>query len=226
MTRKSRSLRAIGLLGLPLMYRGFSGHCPTYQALGISTAKEAERPQGRRAVARPVREVHSEESAIVKAAPAEVYRFCSRMENLPTFVDWLLHIEPIDERHTRWTAKSLLGTTTSWESELTDERENEVIAWRAIPGSEIDTSGALHFHPAADGQATEVRLSMRFNTAASGLGATLANALGKDLQGRLRHNLRQLKSLLEEQGAAASPTETASAAKHLAGGLEAQHRPL
>jgi len=51
LTRMSLGGLALAALGGALVYRGATGHCPGYQALGISTAAEAGEP-GPRAVPR------------------------------------------------------------------------------------------------------------------------------------------------------------------------------
>jgi uncharacterized membrane protein len=87
-----RSLGHLLLLGLGgyLGYRGMTGSCQVYQALGLSTSSDEEVPSAQRATAR--RAPHSlriEKSVTVNNLPAEVHGYWRKLDNLPQFMDHL-----------------------------------------------------------------------------------------------------------------------------------------
>jgi uncharacterized membrane protein len=220
-TKSWRRALAVGLAGAPLIYRGLTGYCSAYAALGVSTAQRPQWLPHRERRPAP-RELQIQESITVDAPPQDVYRFWGDFENLPLVMDWLLHVERIEEDRLRWTAKGLLGTTIAWDAEITDERENELLAWRSLPDSEIEADGTVHFRTAPGGRRTEVRVTLGFNPSRSELELTLVNSLGQDPAGSLRQSLQRMKELLEKQTPSAGQTPEAAAAKPLSGGLERQ----
>src|SRR5690606_8643149 len=96
-----------------LLYRGLSGHCHGYEALGIDTAEHPD------ATAVPAQQgVKVERSVVVNRPQSEVYSYWRRLENLPQVLQHLQRVEVIDERHSRWFANGPLGTTLTWEAEV------------------------------------------------------------------------------------------------------------
>ena len=75
----------------------------------------------------------------------EVYDFWRRFENFPKFMRHLESVEVMPNGRSRWRAKAPAGMTVEWEAELIEERQDESIAWRSVPGSGIDNSGTSPF---------------------------------------------------------------------------------
>ena len=63
-----------------------------------------------------------------------------------------------------------------WDAEIHNEIPGELIAWRSLPGREVDQAGSVHFSPAPGG-ATEVRVVMRYATPGGQVGAMIARLL-------------------------------------------------
>lgn len=197
---------AFGLAGAALVRRGLTGHCDAYQALGI----DATEPWRSR-IGVPARQgARVEERIAIDCYPAEIYRYWRNLANVPRFMRHLQAIERIDDAHWRWMAHGILGAPVEWEAEIVGDKENELIAWRSVPGSQIDTAGAVHFERSPDGHGTVVRVEMTYNPVGGKLGAALASLLEEDAQAKIQQDLRNLKAQME-RGAANSP--------QLAGGL-------
>jgi uncharacterized membrane protein len=49
-------------------------------------------------------------------------------------------VETLDRQRSHWVAKGPMNITVAWDAELINERENELIAWRSLPGSDIETA--------------------------------------------------------------------------------------
>ena len=90
-----------------------------------------------------------------------------------------------------------LGTSVSWDAELTEDVRGEVIAWRSLPGADVDNSGSVRFEPAPAGRGTEVRVHLRYALPGGRLGATVARLLGEDPHQQVEDDLRRAKQVLE-----------------------------
>jgi uncharacterized membrane protein len=197
-------LLILGSAGAALIYRGWTGHCHLYEALGIQTAEV--QPVGVTAQAG----VRVNYQARIERSPAEVYAFWRELENLPRFMDHLRSVERSDGT-SHWVANAILGATVEWDARIITERENEVIAWESLPGSGVETAGSVHFEPAEDGLATNVKVSLKYNPPLGKAGIALAAFLGEDAETKIRANLDQLKHLLEND-AVGEPQSTQQAA--------------
>ena len=67
--------------------------------------------------------------------------------------------------------KGQRGTTIEWDAEIINDKENELIAWRSLPNSDIDHAGSVHFRRAPGGRGTEVKVEMEYRPPAGSVGA-------------------------------------------------------
>ena len=72
-----------------------------------------------------------------------------------------------------------LGQTVEWEAEIINDKPNEMIAWRSLPGSEVDTAGSVHFKPVGGGRGTEVHVNLKYNPPGGVVGAAVAKLFGQ-----------------------------------------------
>lgn len=191
-----RDLRGLGLaaVGAAFLERGATGHCRLYSALDIHTSDETRSP-----VASVPHDtgVKVERSVTVTRTPRELYAFWRRLENLPRFMEHLESVTALDGGRSRWVARAPLGRTVSWEAEVHDERENELIAWRSLPGSEVGNAGSVQFRELPEERGTEVRVVLEYRPPAGRAGAMLAKLLGADPETQVREDLRRFKQMLE-----------------------------
>src|SRR5581483_4977285 len=94
-----------------------------------------------------------------------------------------------------WVSTGPLGKRFSWEAEIVEERENELISWRTLPGSQIENQGTVRFQPAAGGRGTEVRVELLFRPGAGRVGAAFAMLCGEEAEQQIREDLRRFKEL-------------------------------
>jgi uncharacterized membrane protein len=190
---------ALSAAGAGLLWRGITGRCQCYAALGINTAEHNP------ATAIPAKQGYKLERTITVNRPAsELYRFWRRLENLPHVMRHLKDVESIDSQRSHWKAEGALGKDVEWDAEILNERENEMIAWRSLPGGDVDTAGSIHFRPLSHNGGTEVTLSMKYNPPAGKVGAQLATLFGEGLEKKLDEDLRRFKQVMET-GMAAAP---------------------
>ncbi len=181
------------LIGGSLLYRGVSGHCMLYQALGIDTAGYDNSAVG-------VRAQHGfryEQSLVVIKSPQELYKYWRRLENLPNVMQHLTCVTQEDEGRSHWVAEGPLGKKLEWDAEIINERPNELIAWRSLPGSELDCAGSVHFEELPGNRGTVIRISLKYDPPGGQVGASLANWLGMGLEQRVDEDLQRFKQMIE-----------------------------
>ena len=210
LTRGSLSGLGIAAIGGALAYRGITGHCSLYGALGMSTAH----PRGAATGVRAQHGYKIERTLLINRPADELYRFWRNLENLPRIMHHLESVTMTSDRASHWKAKGPLGTSVEWDAEIHNEREGEMIAWRSIEGSQIDTAGSVHFEQAPNGRGTIVRVSMKYDPPMGKVGATIASMLGEGLDHQLDSDLRDFKQLMEagEVASAGSVGSTLSSA--------------
>jgi uncharacterized membrane protein len=182
----------LGLAGGALVYRGVTGHCHCYDALGINTAEHNP------ATAVPAQEGVKVEHSIAVNLPAEqLFSFWRDVENLPRVMRHVKRVEAIDRQRSHWVAEGPLGASVEWEAEIFNERDNELIAWRSLPGGDIETAGSVHFQPLGEGRGTAINVSMKYNPPGGKIGAAVASLLGSGLSRQIKDDLQRFKSVME-----------------------------
>jgi uncharacterized membrane protein len=116
--RRSLVGTAPALLGGGLLYRGPTGYCQLHQALGTSTARDREAPQV----------IEVAKAVTADKPPEELYRFWRHSEHLPRFMHRLKSVRNTGDGRSHRVATAPLGRTVEWDAELTEERDNELIA--------------------------------------------------------------------------------------------------
>ena len=181
-----RSLPGLALTGLgsALVVRAATGHCPTYQALGVNTAGAPA----------PVEIV---QSMSVLAPRDEVYTFWRTLENLPRFMEHLRSVEALSETRSRWTARGPgpLPDVT-WEAEIVEDVENERVVWQSLPGADVDNAGHVRFADGPNGL-TEVHARIAYRPPAGPLGAAVAAWLDPVLGSAVRQDIARFKHVIE-----------------------------
>jgi uncharacterized membrane protein len=194
LTRRSPGGLLLSLLGAGMLYRGTTGHCNVYEALGVSTATRREGETKSSPVAR---DVHVEHSITINKPPAELYSFWRELGNLPKFMKHLESVTTLASGIPRWVAKGPAGEPVEWDAEIYNEKENELISWRSLPGSEFVNAGTVRFEPAHGGRGTVVRVTMNYNVTGGRVTATLGRLLGQAPEQLVAEDLRRLKQIIE-----------------------------
>ena len=185
---------ALALVGGVFVYRGATGHCPAFSALGISSADEDTGSATSVAYGRGIR---VEKSVTINRDASEIYEFWRKLENLPRFMEHLESVTTYDDKRSHWIAKGPAGKSVEWDAEIINEVPNELIGWRSLEDSEVDNAGSVQFRRAAGGRGTEVRVTMRYDPPGGALGAVVAKLFGEEPGQQVEGDLRRLKSLLE-----------------------------
>jgi uncharacterized membrane protein len=189
-----------------LLYRGATGHCDVYQALGINragvttarakgTGMIADRGSDTRAQLGGLRGIHVEESVTIDQPLPDLYRFWRNFENLPQFMQHLDAVSVREEGISHWVAKGPAGMRVEWDARIINEVENKVIGWQSLEGSMISTAGSVNFDE--DPHGTRVTVHLQYNPPGGRLGAAVAKMFGEEPNQTIREDLRRLKQLME-----------------------------
>jgi uncharacterized membrane protein len=102
----------------------------------------------------------------------------------------------VQGRYSHWVARTLPGIRVEWDAELTTDIENQMIAWRSLPGSVVQNAGVVKFEAAGE-RGTVVRAQIEYCLPIGKVGAAFASALGSDPEQLVREALRRFKQLME-----------------------------
>jgi uncharacterized membrane protein len=133
----------------------------------------------------------------VNTTSAEAYRLWRNFDNLPRFMAHLDAVRVLDERHSEWTAKGPLDSRVRWNAEITEDEPNQRIAWRSLPGSQLETSGSVEFSDDPQGRGSTVRAQVEYSNPLGAIGTGLLTALGTNPNFVVKEDLRRFKALLE-----------------------------
>jgi len=193
--RRSRAGIAMALIGGDLLRRGITGHSYAYEAMGIRTAPLG---QGAETTAVPYELGIRVDKAITIGRPrAEVYRFWRSLDNMPRFMRNLESVREMGGDRSHWAVRAPGGRTVEWDAVVHNEIENELIAWRSLPGADVANAGSVWFRDAPGGRGTEVRIELQYDPPAGALGAIVASLRGKEPGQQIQEDLHRLKALLE-----------------------------
>ncbi len=173
------------LLGGYFLYRGSSGNCMLYSALG----KDAE--------AHHADSVNIRTSMRVNKPRQEVYQFWRRLENLPRFMKHLLTVKEIDGRRSHWEAV-MPGSiaTIAWDAEIVKEMPDKLIGWQSVANSTIENAGKVEFNDAPDG-GTDLEIIISYRPPAGDLGAGVAKLLNPIFRKVVTTDIKNFKQYIE-----------------------------
>jgi uncharacterized membrane protein len=184
--RRSLENLALMLGGGALIYRGLTGYCAAYQALGVNTTRR-DRRHG----------VALRATTTVNKPVAEVYRFWRRLENHPRFMQHLASVVSTDGKPSHWVAKAPLPVPIEWDADIVAERENALLSWRSLPGADVDHVGTVRFRELPNGRGTEVRVSLEYTPPGGIAGVAVAQLFKTLTAQQLKEDLRRFKQFIE-----------------------------
>jgi uncharacterized membrane protein len=127
----------------------------------------------------------------------DLYTGWRNFTNLPQWMKHLKSVEATGDQRSHWVATGPAGSTVEWDAEITEDRQNELIAWRSTEGSDVDHSGVVRFEPAAGNRGTMVTVEMRVSLPGGTLGSAVAAWFGEDPRQSIRMDLRRFKQVME-----------------------------
>lgn len=175
-----------------LVYRGVTGRSVLYEKAGIHRKTGYGLMSG----------IQVERSITVNKPRRDVYQRWRDLESLPDLMDHLESVELTGDLTSRWVIRTADERTITWDAEIIEDRVNELISWRSLPGSEMQTSGTVRFLDAPKGQGTEVYIAVQYDPPGGSAAAFFLQLLGEAPQDLISEDLRHFKSRLETGGEA------------------------
>lgn len=151
-----------------------------------------------------------EKSISIRRPVEELYRCWRNLENLPHIMNNLESVTVEEDGVSHWVAKSIGDMTMEWDAQIVEERENELIAWRSVEGSEVINEGSVQFRSISEEKGVELKVTFRYAPPGGRAGVVLAKLFGKDAGSEIEDDLRRFKQLMET-GEIASVTGQSSA---------------
>lgn len=187
----------VGIVGGGLALRGATGHCQVYDALDVDTNEKSLLQRGKKQ-AKSWLETTTEvtKSVTINKSAEELYSFWRDFANLPKFMNHLESVKVINQKKSEWTAKAPLGYEVTWEAQISQDVENELIAWRSIEGSQIPNTGSVEFKPTKD-RGTVVKVTIKYEPPAGKIGELAAKILTEEPNTQVSEDLRRFKNLME-----------------------------
>ena len=157
----------------------------------------------------------------IQRSPEEIFAFWRELENLPRVMPDVRSVRRTGERRSHWVARGPGGKQIEWEAEITEERPNELISWRSLPGADADNSGTVSFRRAPGDRGTIVRVEMRYRLPGGSLGAAISRLVLQAPGQKTQLDLYRLKQIMEtgqvtttEGQPAGRPSSTSSLYDH------------
>jgi uncharacterized membrane protein len=189
----------VGLLiagvGGALVYRGATGRCAVYATAGVNTSDGSDRA----GQAGQDYGTRISQSLLIDKSPDELYAYWHNFENLPNIMRHLKSVRVLDNGRSHWVAKAPLiaGGEVEWDAEVTADEPNSRIAWRALPGSDVEHRGSIRFARAAGDRGTKVKVVLEYYPPAGQVGPWVAKLFGEEPEQQIRDDLRNFKRIME-----------------------------
>lgn len=188
LNRRSRAGLLLAAVGAGFVARGLQGYAPAYRLAGRTLPQKPVHLPPRAATVR---------SAIRIERPSdELYLAWRDLARLPEIITHLVSVRELDGTRSHWVAKGPAGTIVEWDARIINEEPGRLIAWQSLDGSDVDTSGSVHFDPTEDG-ATIVRVTLRYLPPGDVVGAAVGRLLGVSPERRLDDDLAAFKARME-----------------------------
>jgi uncharacterized membrane protein len=191
--RRALERAVIELAGAVLAYRGVTGRCPVYHAVGADTSRHDQREMPSLTHERGIK---LERSVTIARPAAELYRFWRNFENLPPVIPHLESVTTVDPTRSHWVVRGAGGKTIEWDADVVTDREGELIVWQSVPDADIDHGGSVTFSPTTE-RGTAVKLVMNYRPPGGKVGVIVGRLLGDSPDVQLREGLRRFKQLME-----------------------------
>jgi len=141
--------------------------------------------------------IRTKRSITVNRPVEEVYSFWRNFENLPQFMRHLEAVAVMDNNRSHWVAKAPAGKSVEWDAETTEDKPNELIAWRSLPGAGVYNAGEVRFNPAPGNRGTEVRVTLEYDPPFGKLGSKVAMLWREEPGQQVQDDLRHFKQVME-----------------------------
>jgi uncharacterized membrane protein len=168
-----------------LLFRGKTGHCDLYEALGVDTIHTSE--SGMRI----------EKVVTINRPSREIYDYWHNLENLPHFMKHIDSVQITGAKTSHWKASGPGGVTVEWDAEMMDDYPSQQISWHSVGDTNFPNKGTVEFLEAPGGRGTEVRVTMDYYPPGGMAGKAAAKLMHPVTAQQLEEDLKRLKQIME-----------------------------
>lgn len=136
-------------------------------------------------------------SVTINCPRAELFAFWRDFGNLARVMENVERVDVLDYSRSHWVVKAPGGKTVEWEATITDERDNEFIAWASDEGADVPNSGRIDFRDAQGERGTIVTATILYDPPAGIIGKVIAKMFQREPAIQARRDLRRFKQLME-----------------------------
>ncbi|MET0656689.1 MAG: SRPBCC family protein [Steroidobacteraceae bacterium] len=127
----------------------------------------------------------------------QLYHAWRDFESLPTIMHHLESVTVLENGRSRWVARAPAHLRVEWEAEEIANEPNQLLAWRSVPGSQIENMGSVRFEPLPGRRGTLLTVELEYRPPGGKLGAGIAKLFGEEPATQLQDDLRRFKQLME-----------------------------
>lgn len=167
------------------LYRGQTGHCDLYEAIGVDTLHTHESG------------LRIEKAVTIGLPPQQVYEFWRDLWNLPRFMKHLESVRMTGERTSHWRAVGPGGVTTEWDAEMMEDTPGQQISWHSVGQAEFPNKGTVEFREAPGNRGTEVKVTIDYYPRGGIAGRAAARIAHSVNAQQVEEDLKRLKQILE-----------------------------
>ena len=127
----------------------------------------------------------------------ELYAFWRDFANLPRFMENIEAVSVLDERRSHWAVTAPGDRRVEWDSVVTEDEPNTIIAWTSAEGADVRNSGRIEFRDSTNGRGTVVTATIIYDPPGGAIGKALAKLFQREPAIQARRDLRRFKQLME-----------------------------
>ena len=136
-------------------------------------------------------------TATINRPRSELFAFWRDFSNLSQFMDGVTEVVVIDNARSQWRMRASGGDTVDCEMMVTNEAQDEYIAWASGDGADVNSSGRVDFRDATGGRGTAVTVTMAYDPPGGFIGKLIATMFQSEPGLIARRDLRRFKQLME-----------------------------
>ena len=167
-------------------------------AADVAASLRHSRQRSRRSRAGPADE-YIERSVVINKSRQECYAYWRDVTHAPNFMRMIDSVTVLDERNSHWVARlpGRGGARLEWNSQISEDRPGERIAWHSTQDAPLVHAGVVSFERAPGERGTLVRLVVHYGPPAGRAAMYAARAVGRPAEFEITEDLRRFKQILE-----------------------------
>ncbi|MBO9726713.1 MAG: SRPBCC family protein [Novosphingobium sp.] len=127
---------------------------------------------------------------------SQLFAFWRDFSLLPSFMDNVERIDILTPSRSHWVVKAPAGKSVEWDAVITEERQDELIAWTSSEDADVVSSGRIEFRDAGE-RGTLVTATIAYEPPAGLVGKLVAKIFQREPAIQARRDLRRFKQLME-----------------------------